>query len=97
MAIGTERIPARLVAHLRTALEVGRAMIDLHRIHIYHVDLNPMNVLYRSEHGRPVIRIVDFESSVRARPAFGWRLLQSADDPRLLSAGGRPSGAGCAF
>ena len=63
MAIGTERIPARLVAHLRTALEVGKALMDLHRIQIYHVDLNPMNVLYRSEHGRPVIRIVDFESS----------------------------------
>jgi serine/threonine protein kinase len=63
MAIGAERIPARLVAHLRTALEISRALMDLHRIHIYHVDLNPMNVLYRSEHGRPVIRIVDFESS----------------------------------
>jgi serine/threonine protein kinase len=63
MAIGTEPIPARLVAHLRTALEVGRALMELHRIHVYHVDLNPMNVLYRPEHGRPVIRIVDFESS----------------------------------
>jgi serine/threonine protein kinase len=63
MAIGTEPIPARLVTHLRTALEVARALMDLHRIHVYHVDLNPMNVLYRSEYGRPVIRIVDFESS----------------------------------
>ncbi len=61
--IGPERMPARLVAHLRTALEVATALADLHRIQVVHVDLNPMNILYRSEKGRPVIRIVDFESS----------------------------------
>ena len=62
-AIGPERMPHRLVAHLRTSLEVARALGDLHRIRIFHVDLNPMNILYRVEQGRPVIRIVDFESS----------------------------------
>jgi len=61
--IGPERIPERLVAHIRTALEVATALDDLHRIPVFHVDLNPMNILYRSEKGRPVIRIVDFESS----------------------------------
>ena len=61
--IGSERLPDRLVAHLRTSLEVARALADLHRIRIVHVDLNPMNILYRVEQGRPVIRIVDFESS----------------------------------
>ena len=61
--IGPERLPHRLVAHLRTLLEVARAVADLHRIRIFHVDLNPMNILYRLEQGRPVIRIVDFESS----------------------------------
>jgi serine/threonine protein kinase len=61
--IGSERIPERLVAHLRTSLEVAAALVELHRIQVFHVDLNPMNVLYRSEEGRPVIRIVDFESS----------------------------------
>jgi len=61
--IGPERMPDRLVAHLRTCLEVARALGDLHRIRIFHVDLNPMNILYRIEQGRPVIRIVDFESS----------------------------------
>ena len=61
--IGPERMPHRLVAHLRTSLEVARALRDLHRIRIFHVDLNPMNILYRVEQGRPVIRIVDFESS----------------------------------
>jgi hypothetical protein len=61
--IGPERLPHRLVAHLRTSLEVARALADLHRIRIFHVDLNPMNILYRVERGRPVIRIVDFESS----------------------------------
>ena len=61
--IGPERMPHRLVAHLRTSLEVARALADLHRIRVFHVDLNPMNILYRVEQGRPVIRIVDFESS----------------------------------
>ena len=61
--IGPERLPHRLVAHLRTSLEVAKAVADLHRIRIFHVDLNPMNILYRLEQGRPVIRIVDFESS----------------------------------
>ena len=61
--IGTEWIPDRLVAHLRTALEVANAVIELHGLQIFHVDLNPMNILHRLEKGRPVIRIVDFESS----------------------------------
>jgi serine/threonine protein kinase len=61
--IGPERMPHRLVGHLRTSLEVARALADLHRIRVFHVDLNPMNILYRVEQGRPVIRIVDFESS----------------------------------
>jgi serine/threonine protein kinase len=61
--IGSERMPGRLVGYLRTSLEVASALADLHRIGIVHVDLNPMNILYRSEHGRPVVRIVDFESS----------------------------------
>lgn len=61
--IGSERMPARLVAHLRTAIEVAKALGQLHSLDIFHVDLNPMNILYRTEKGRPVIRIVDFESS----------------------------------
>ncbi len=62
-AIGTERMPAKLVAHLRTAIEVARALAGLHRLGIFHVDLNPMNILHRAAHGRPIVRIVDFESS----------------------------------
>jgi serine/threonine protein kinase len=61
--IGPERLPHRLVAHLRASLEVASALADLHRIRIFHVDLNPMNILYRGSEGRPVIRIIDFESS----------------------------------
>jgi len=61
--IGPDPIPARLVGHLRTAIAISRALSQLHGIGIFHVDLNPMNVLYRSEKGAPVIRIVDFESS----------------------------------
>jgi serine/threonine protein kinase len=61
--IGPDRMPHRLVAHLRTSLEVARALGHLHRIRIFHVDLNPMNILYRGEKGSSVIRIVDFESS----------------------------------
>jgi serine/threonine protein kinase len=61
--IGPERMPHQLVARLRTSLEVATALEDLHRIGIFHVDLNPMNILYRFARGRPVIRIVDFESS----------------------------------
>jgi serine/threonine protein kinase len=63
LAIGTERVPERLVAHLRTALEVARAVVELHGLRIFHVDLNPMNILQRVEMSRPIIRIVDFESS----------------------------------
>jgi serine/threonine protein kinase len=62
-SIGPERVPARLVAHLRTTIEVARALEELHRLNIFHVDLNPMNILHRTENSRPVIRIVDFESS----------------------------------
>jgi hypothetical protein len=62
-AVGPERVPDRLVAHIRTSLEVAKALADLHRIGIFHVDLNPMNILYRVEQTRPVIRIVDFESA----------------------------------
>jgi serine/threonine protein kinase len=61
--IGPERQPSGLVGHLRTSIAVATALAELHRIGVFHVDLNPMNVLYRSEKGRPVIRIVDFESS----------------------------------
>ena len=61
--IGSERLPHRLVAHLRTSLEVATALAELHRIRIFHVALNQMNILYRVEQDRPVIRIVDFESS----------------------------------
>lgn len=61
--IATERVPDRTVGSLMTAIETARALAALHGLGIFHVDLNPMNVLYRAEHGRPVIRIVDFESS----------------------------------
>jgi serine/threonine protein kinase len=64
--VGSERIPTRQAAHLRTTIEVGRALIELHGLKIFHVDLNPMNILCRWESGNPVIRIVDFESSYEA-------------------------------
>jgi serine/threonine protein kinase len=64
--ISAERMPHRLVAHVRMALEVATALAELHRLQVFHVDLNPMNILYRVEQGRPVIRIVDFESSYEA-------------------------------
>lgn len=65
-SIGTEWAPDRLVAHLRTALEVAKAVVALHGLQIFHVDLNLMNILHRVEKGRPIIRIVDFESSYEA-------------------------------
>jgi tRNA A-37 threonylcarbamoyl transferase component Bud32 len=64
-SIDSERVPARMVAHLRTAMEAARAVAELHRLDIFHVDLNPMNILRRTEKDTPVIRIVDFESSMR--------------------------------
>jgi serine/threonine protein kinase len=64
--IGPERILAREVAHLRTAIEVAKALAELHVLKIWHVDLNPMNILCRWESGKPVIRVVDFESSYEA-------------------------------
>jgi serine/threonine protein kinase len=70
--IGTERRPDRLVGHLRTSLEVAAGVAELHGIGIIHVDLNPMNILYRVEQGKPVMRIVDFESSYeRGRHSMG--------------------------
>jgi serine/threonine protein kinase len=65
-SIGPERTPVRQAAHLRTTIEVSRALIELHGLKIWHVDLNPMNILCRWENGKPVIRIVDFESSYEA-------------------------------
>lgn len=71
-AIGPERIPARQAAHLRIAIEVADALAELHRRQIWHVDLNPMNILCRWESGQPVIRVVDFESSYdRSRRSNG--------------------------
>jgi len=64
--IGVERNPVKLVAHLLTTIEIARALVALHRLQIWHVDLNPMNILCRWESGKPVIRIVDFESSYEA-------------------------------
>jgi serine/threonine protein kinase len=61
--ISAERTRVRQAAHLRTTIEVARALIELHGLKIWHVDLNPMNILCRWEGGKPVIRIVDFESS----------------------------------
>lgn len=61
--IGPERVSGRLVGHLRTAVAVARVLHELHQLPLIHVDLNPMNILHRTEQGRPVIRIVDFESS----------------------------------
>ncbi|MEQ1727086.1 MAG: protein kinase [Vicinamibacterales bacterium] len=70
--IGTERRPDKMVTHLRTTLEVASALTELHRLPIFHVDLNPMNILHRTEKGRPIIRIVDFESSYdRSRHSTG--------------------------
>ena len=66
------RNPRKLVAHLRTAIEVTKALAELHRLQIVHVDLNPMNILHRVEKDYPVVRLVDFESSyARARHAAG--------------------------
>ncbi len=64
--IGVERNPASQVAHLLAAIEIARGVAALHRLQIWHVDLNPMNILCRWEGGKPVIRIVDFESSYEA-------------------------------
>ncbi len=63
MTIGPEPAPERMVTHLRTAIEVAKALGEIHRLNIFHVDLNPMNILFRTERGRPLIRLVDFESS----------------------------------
>ena len=62
-AISPDRNAIRQATHLMTMIEVARALIELHGVKICHVDLNPMNILCRWESGKPVIRIVDFESS----------------------------------
>jgi len=71
-SIGTERMPGKLVASLKAAIATARGLVDLHGLEIFHVDLNPMNILYAADRGRAVIRIVDFESSYeRPRHAAG--------------------------
>lgn len=65
--IATAPEPALLVRDLRIGIEIARALAELHSVDIVHVDLNPMNVLYRTGTDRPVIRIVDFESSYERR------------------------------
>lgn len=70
--VDPERGDDHLVAHLMATIEVARALAEIHRIGIVHVDLNPMNILYRTERGRPIVRIIDFESSYdSARHAQG--------------------------
>jgi serine/threonine protein kinase len=61
--ISAERTPVMQAVDLRTMIEVASALVELHGLKIWHVDLNPMNILCRWESGKPVIRIVDFESS----------------------------------
>ena len=62
-AIGQEPIPGRTVAYIRTAMETARALGDLHRLKICHLDLNPMNILLRLAHGRPGRQDYRFQSS----------------------------------
>lgn len=72
-AVSSERLPARQLAHVRETIEAAKALTELHRLQISHVDLNPMNILCRWESGQPVIRIVDFESSYEvARHSKGF-------------------------
>jgi serine/threonine protein kinase len=61
--IGSDHASEKLVRNVRIGIEIARALSEIHRLDIFHVDLNPMNVLYRTGTDRPVIRIVDFESS----------------------------------
>jgi serine/threonine protein kinase len=70
--VGSGPSPERLVSYLLVGIETARALAGLHEIGIVHVDLNPMNILHNRERGRPVIRVVDFESSYdRARHGEG--------------------------
>ena len=55
--------PRQRRAHLQTMIEATRVVADLHALQIWHVDLNPINILARWQGGAPVVRIVDFESS----------------------------------
>ncbi|MBM3777422.1 MAG: hypothetical protein FJW23_04155 [Acidimicrobiia bacterium] len=61
--IGPEPARGRTGLHLLTAIAVARALSELHALRIFHVDLNPMNILYRAGRPEPTIRIIDFESS----------------------------------
>jgi serine/threonine protein kinase len=99
--IGPERMAHRLVAHLRTSLEVATALADLHRIRIFHVDLNPMNILYRVGQAKPVIRIVDFESSYEVARHSGGVVYNPPTTPGFCAPevrqGGAPDGRADVF
>ena len=91
--VGTEPIPARMVAHLRTTIEVATALADLHRLKIFHVDLNPMNILHRMEKGKPAIRIVDFESSYEVARHSTGEFYNPPTTPRYTAPEVHASGA----
>jgi serine/threonine protein kinase len=65
--IGTEPEPAMLVRNLRIGIEIARVVSQIHALDIFHVDLNPMNVLSRTGPARPIVRVIDFESSYERR------------------------------
>jgi serine/threonine protein kinase len=65
--VGHGHVASQLVGHLRTAIEIARALEEIHPLGIFHVDLNPMNILFTTRRNKPVIRIVDFESSYEQR------------------------------
>ena len=77
--IGTEPAPARMVAHLRTAIEVARALAELHQLPIFHVDLNPMNILLPVGQGPARDQDCGLRVMVRGGTALERRLLRSAD------------------
>ena len=95
--IGAAPVPGKLVAHLKLAIEIARALIDIHRLEIFHVDLNPMNVLYRASHDRARDQDRRLRVVVRARTPFERRLLQPSDDSGILGAGSLTPGAGRAL
>ena len=85
-AVGAERMPDRLVAHIRTSLEVGRAIADLHRIRDLPRRSQP------NEHSVP--RRTDktcdpscrLRVGVRNRTPLQRRRIQPRDNARVLRA-----------
>ena len=95
-AIGQEPIPGKTVAYIRTAMETARALRELHRLKIYHVDVNPMNILLRLAHGGQSSGLSTL-NLLMSGPGIPPEFSITPEHSGILCAGDIPPAARCPF